>query len=367
MELFNRPTMQQRVPVFKPRGTRTDAELSGPEITLPGRGIPMQFPTPVSVEKREPPVLSERVISTQIAPPVLAGLADFFTALNSPQIAGQQGQGRILQAQQDLGQQRALAGQESQMVLTAEEMQQAAEERAEQRRLQGRREALEDRRVTVQEEGLLQRERIETMRHDLAVLREQARDERQQKALDAAEKRFQAGLAASDARQLRGFEHQLKLMKERQTVGPAQRTAVAEMRALRDVDFANVERTFEQAKDIIGPVASRGRTLATSAGLEVDPRFLNLKAAVAGLRNKLLKVRSGAAVTDQELRRISTEELPNENDTAQNFAIKLETALTSLRQTITIFEEVHGIESNVGAPTSTDTGGVKILSRRPAP
>lgn len=154
-QLFNPRRLDVRQPVLTPGAQRI--EIAGTEpVTVQRPGLPpFRQDLPVTEIRRDPPVLAERVISTSIAPPVLASLADFFVSLNDPRLAAQQSEGRILQAQNQLEQGRRLAIDQSQLALTADELGQVAEERAEGRRLRRANFGLSQRRQTLDEQQFL--------------------------------------------------------------------------------------------------------------------------------------------------------------------------------------------------------------------
>ncbi len=126
-------------------------------------------------------------------------------------------------------------------------------------------------------------------------------------------------------------------------LSPAQETALAEMLTL-DRDAQEIERLYGAAKGMLGPIQGRGRELARGQGIEVNKDFNQLAVSVARFKNKLLKIRSGAAVTDNEMRRIA-QELPNVTDSPQDFEIKLQQALGDIRAAIEIFEQTAGTGS----------------------
>jgi hypothetical protein len=81
----------------------------------------------------------------------------------------------------------------------------------------------------------------------------------------------------------------------------------------------DIEKNFDEG--FVGPIAGRiGEAKSVTVGN--SPKEASFRAAVSSLKNQLLKLRSGAAVTDQEFERILSE-LPTENDPTENFKQKL--------------------------------------------
>ncbi len=154
-----------------------------------------------------------------------------------------------------------------------------------------------------------------------------------------------------------------------------QTKAIQEMMATLD-DMLSVRDIFQQAKKLIGPALGRARDWFYTLGFDVDDRFAMLDSEVNTLRNTLLKTRSGAAVTDQELRRIARE-LPYVTDSASNFAIKLDRAIRRMNAVIDVHMKTGGkptlqemqrvleaIESRKGASAQRGAAGTSQIQRR---
>jgi len=123
-------------------------------------------------------------------------------------------------------------------------------------------------------------------------------------------------------------------------LSPAQETAVADMNTGLS-ELRGIQDIFSKAKSKLGPIAGRSREMLRGQGVAVDKDFNLLAVKVAQFRNKLLKIRSGAAVTDNELRRIA-EELPNVSDSPQDFEIKLRAAMEDLERAISNLQQSSG-------------------------
>jgi hypothetical protein len=136
-------------------------------------------------------------------------------------------------------------------------------------------------------------------------------------------------------------------------LSPAQETALAGMKEL-EKNFTDIQTLFEAAKDKVGPLMGRSREILRSQGIKVDKNFNELAVSVARLRNKILKIRSGSAVTDNELRRIAME-LPDTSNSEQDFRIKLEQGLADLQSAIQIFTETAGASSRQGQTVIIDS------------
>ena len=143
-------------------------------------------------------------------------------------------------------------------------------------------------------------------------------------------------------------------------LSPAQETALSEMKKSAD-DFDQVTKLLEPAKSQLGYFTRRKQAGQLAAGGEAKKEFLNLSIAINRLRNKLLKVRSGAAVTDQEMRRIANE-LPNlgmlRSDSYDTIKAKLESGLADVQRAIEIFQQTAAPGGN---PTVTIQGHIANL------
>lgn len=143
-------------------------------------------------------------------------------------------------------------------------------------------------------------------------------------------------------------------------LSPAQETALADMRILRN-EFQSSLDNLEQVKGSLGPFRSRLKAIGLSTGTSTDPTFTRFFVQINQLRNKLLKVRSGSAVTDNELRRIATE-LPTlgvlQSDDLETIRIKLEQGLADLDAALQIFEETAGgaVSPNINIRLPQDVG-----------
>jgi len=104
--------------------------------------------------------------------------------------------------------------------------------------------------------------------------------------------------------------------------------------------------------EYVGPGIGLARGLARKGGMIRGRQEGAFRASLAGIRNQILKMRSGGAVTPGEAQRL-LDELPTENDEATNFMSKLDQ-----------FEESARYIANTRRETMSSTG--VDLSRLPA-
>ena len=107
---------------------------------------------------------------------------------------------------------------------------------------------------------------------------------------------------------------------------PAQIDALTGMDKML-IDLNNIYNSYDQK--YVGPLRGRVGGAAEKLGwLKGDEK--TFRSALAGFKNDLLKIRSGAAVTDNELKRIS-QELPDSVDSPKQFKAAFDRAVTQFR------------------------------------
>lgn len=165
-----------------------------------------------------------------------------------------------------------------------------------------------------------------------------------EKAADIASRQEAARIAGQTRITVAGINQQGK-----GSLSPAQETQLAEIRkneqAFTDLLFGNAGRGIigiEQIKDQMGFFSRRRKAGGLATGMTVDKNFTKFSVDLNRLRNALLKVRSGSAVTDQELRRIANE-LPTldmiRSDSYETIKTKLEQGLTDIKAALEIYEK----------------------------
>lgn len=155
-----------------------------------------------------------------------------------------------------------------------------------------------------------------------------------QMQIDAQDRRATADRAAADRRATQKENGPGKVL-------PAgQLESVADMKRVKDV-LAEANDVMSTGKVSTGPLAGRGQSLASKVGL-ADDSFVDLQQKLQTAQNIMLKLRSGAAVTESEYARF-LKEYPTPNDTAQVFKRKMQNTLnyanTLMDDKMQIYEE----------------------------
>lgn len=128
----------------------------------------------------------------------------------------------------------------------------------------------------------------------------------QERSIAAADARTAKQIAAADARASRP-----KPEPPGKVLPAGQVEAIADMKRVKDV-LAEAGQIANQKNISTGPVVGRLQSLGSKVGMASDD-FTNLNQKLASAENIMLKLRSGAAVTDQEFERFKRE-FPNVND-----------------------------------------------------
>lgn len=313
-----------------------------------------------------PPQMTQRSVSTRGAPPALAFLADFLTSFGAgPQAGAQQQQRRFEGVEDFFGREQQAANQRSGQTLRLVENTQRNKDRDE---------ALQMRLAIAQLQQAGQVQRLETA--------EKGKEERLGKTLTSresvAEKNRQAAkermglmVGAMRSRQASSQAHSSLMQNERLTQQERLNLG-AKTVPLRELEgqIGDVLTAFESAADEVSPTGSAFGSLQMKAGGllgDPSPTFAKLSTQLAQLKNTMLKIRSGAAVVDQEFRRIGNE-LPvlggGENarmfgDNADVFRDKLELAAADVQRAITLWGQVSGRGQTPALPTKDPLGILK--------
>jgi len=120
----------------------------------------------------------------------------------------------------------------------------------------------------------------------------------------------------------------------------------------------SIRRIVEKNQDIIGPVIGRVkgflRTVGAPTGpglLQVPKEFREVATELQGVVNQLLKIRSGAAVTDQEFKRIALE-LAQTSNNIDEFFTRLDIAIRDIDLNI----QLIGLINQQGIAFSSNLG-----------
>ena len=145
-----------------------------------------------------------------------------------------------------------------------------------------------------------------------------AQGERQDKSIAAMNDRQEKSLAASEARTQ-------KMVEARTTGRPPRRLNASENEALADynVILSQINDVKEHFRpDLVGPVRGRLGGVGQAVGAKLAPGESKLRGTLAAIRNTILKLRSGAAITPQEATRL-LQEIATVENAPQDFEDKL--------------------------------------------
>lgn len=309
---------------------------------------------------QDAPQVTSRTATAKGAPPLLAFLADFATSFGSgPQAAQNQQMMRSRGIEDFFTREQESADMRSGQVQQGFNLRQREIQNDENNALkliiEGLRadtrkdvaattQAGQKARTEIQEEGRNTRTSATLKsREQIAADNRTAAKERVNLMIAAARNRQASSLAHSSLMQNERLSQQ-----ERLNLG----AKIAPLRAMEG-QFADVLAAFEAAEDEVSPSGSAfGNIQLKTGGLLGTPskNFSGLSTQLAQLKNELLKIRSGAAVVDQEFRRIANE-LPTlgggENarwlgDNAEQFRQKLELGMADVQRNISIWGQVAG-------------------------
>lgn len=141
---------------------------------------------------------------------------------------------------------------------------------------------------------------------EMMVKRDELAGARQDKQIAAADERLNKTIAAADARAARP-----KPEPPGKVLPAGQVEAIADMKRVKDV-LAEAGKLANDKNITTGPVSGRLQSLGSKVGMASED-FTNFNQKLATAENIMLKLRSGAAVTDQEFERFKRE-FPNVND-----------------------------------------------------
>lgn len=162
----------------------------------------------------------------------------------------------------------------------------------------------------------------------------QYQSELQSKQIAAQDRRLERQLAASERKE--AIKDQRG--KEGKPLPATQLESITDMKKVRD--------TLMEAQDMAskistGPAVGRLQSIGATVGLAGD-EFTDFQQKLASVENIMLKLRSGAAVTDQEFARFKRE-YPNPNDPPNVLKRKLENtiayATTLMGEKLDVYEE----------------------------
>lgn len=175
---------------------------------------------------------------------------------------------------------------------------------------------------------------------EMQTRRESAADRRTQQQIDAADRR--AATAAANKDRAPG-----------KILPAGQLESVADMKRVKDV-LAEASDLLKSGKVDTGPVSGRLQSLRSIMGLASDD-FVNLQQKMQTAENIMLKLRSGAAVTESEYQRFKkefprTSDTPAVRDRKMSNAIKY--ASTLMDSKMDIYEE-----GGYRVPKSVKSGG----------
>jgi hypothetical protein len=360
-----------------PRGIESTL-MGAPDPNFPNPNFPVQnfgnSQTGIATGQRPTfdmgqPELQTRTATTRGVAPGLAFLADFLTSFGAgPQAAANQQQRRYQSTEDFFDREQQSANQRSGQTLRMVENTQRGQDRNEANQL---RMAI----AQLQQQG--QTQRLDTS--------EKGKEERLDKTLTSresvAEKNRQAArdrvglmISAMRGRQASSQAHSSLMQNER--LSQQERLNLGAKRVpLRELEgqIGDVLGAFEAAADEVSPTGSAiGSLQMKTGGLLGAPSetFSALSTQLAQLKNQLLKIRSGAAVVDQEFRRIG-DELPvlggGENarwfgDNADVFRQKLELSASDVQRTIALWGQVSS-GGSATPPASGSAAAKAVLDR----
>jgi hypothetical protein len=156
----------------------------------------------------------------------------------------------------------------------------------------------------------------------------------QDKTIAAADRRTSQQIAAADSRAAR------KESGPGKTLPAGQLESIADMKRVKDV-LAEAGDLMKSTNITTGPVAGRLQSLGSKIGAASDD-FVNVQQKLQTAQNIMLKLRSGAAVTESEYNRF-LKEFPTPNDTGEVFNRKMNNAVnyasTLMDEKMDIYEE----------------------------
>jgi hypothetical protein len=156
----------------------------------------------------------------------------------------------------------------------------------------------------------------------------------QDKNIAAADRRISQQIEAADRRASR------KESGPGKTLPAGQLESIADMKRVKDV-LAEAGALMKSTNVTTGPVVGRLQSLGAKVGASSDD-FVNVQQKLQTAQNIMLKLRSGAAVTESEHNRF-LKEFPTPNDTGEVFNRKMNNAVnyasTLMDEKMDIYEE----------------------------
>jgi hypothetical protein len=182
-----------------------------------------------------------------------------------------------------------------------------------------------------------------------------------QMQIDASDRRAAADRAAADRR-----ANAAALAKDRapgKILPAGQLESIADMKRVKDV-LAEAANDMATNKVSTGPVAGRLQALGAKIGA-ADDAFINVQQKLQTAQNIMLKLRSGAAVTESEFARF-LKEYPTPNDPPEVFKRKMRNTInyasTLMDGKLDIYEE-----GGYKVPKSAKSGGRSAPAKGNAP
>jgi hypothetical protein len=138
--------------------------------------------------------------------------------------------------------------------------------------------------------------------------------------------------------------------------------SIADMKRVKDV-MAEARQAFDSKKVSTGPIAGRAQALGSMVGLASDD-FVDVQQKLQTAENIMLKLRSGAAVTESEYQRFK-KEFPRTSDAPAVMQRKMNNAIayadTLMDSKMDIYEE-----GGYRIPQSVKSGGKPATTVKPA-
>jgi hypothetical protein len=182
-----------------------------------------------------------------------------------------------------------------------------------------------------------------------------AQEAMQDKNIAAADRRMSQQIAAADSRAAH------KESGPGKTLPAGQLESIADMKRVKDV-LAEAGDLMKSTNITTGPVAGRLQSLGSKIGAASDD-FVNVQQKLQTAQNIMLKLRSGAAVTESEHNRF-LKEFPTPNDTGEVFNRKMRNAVnyasTLMDEKMDIYEEGgYKVPRNTASRGARPTGAKK--------
>lgn len=214
-------------------------------------------------------------------------------------------------------------------------------------------------------------DKIEPAKADTEALLDKrlaAQSEMQTKQIEAADRRSERQISAADRRAERTATAAERKQNNPSKVLPAgQVESIADMKQLKSTlaEAGDMAKTLNVST---GPIVGRLQSIGAKVGLASDD-FVNIQQKLASAENIMLKLRSGAAVTDQEYQRFKRE-YPTVNDPPEVRKIKLDNAVKYandlMDEKLNLYEESGYKVPNSARTTPKPARGTNSFSAPPA-